>query len=379
MRTRKTNKRILICGGGTAGHVYPAIAIIEEIRASYPEVELLYVGTAKGMESKFIPPLGINFRTIKAKGLTAAKGKLKKLAGTARFIFTNFLGFWSGLKVLLSFKPNIILGMGGYVCTPVLLAAMILRKRFMLHEQNYIPGRLNRFFSKYAQQVFISFEETKNYFPSASTVYSGNPVRKIIREYNNGKQDYQKWNLEKGRFTIVAFGGSLGADKLNHIMIDIYRYFKQSQDLQLVLITGNRFYEYFKQKKDEILDSQSKMILNILPYVEEMDQVYRISDLIISRAGANTIAELLITGIPAILIPYPYAVQNHQYFNAQFLADRGKAILIPEKDLSSDLLIDNIRGLIEHNREHYKQWVSRPARIQKMDSHKVIVESLVNS
>ncbi|MDZ7837151.1 MAG: UDP-N-acetylglucosamine--N-acetylmuramyl-(pentapeptide) pyrophosphoryl-undecaprenol N-acetylglucosamine transferase [Actinomycetota bacterium] len=317
---------------------------------------------------------------MRASGLSASDNYFKKVLVITRFLVSTFIGFFASLRVLMEFKPHIILGMGGYVCAPVLLAAMVLRKRFMLHEQNYIPGRLNRFFSRYARKVFISFRDTKKYFPSSSsTVYSGNPVRKMIRNCGRIEENYSKWGLREGRFTIIAFGGSLGAGKLNSIIMDLYNYFKDYDDLQILLITGKRFYEDFGKVREKSAKNGHKIVLSILPYIQQMDQIYRIADLVISRAGANTIAELITTGIPAILIPYPYAVENHQYFNAKFMADNGKAILITEKELSSDLLIDNIRGLIEHNKQNYNQLLSRRMNIDRIDSHKVIAEGLVGS
>ncbi|MGM0365763.1 MAG: undecaprenyldiphospho-muramoylpentapeptide beta-N-acetylglucosaminyltransferase [Actinomycetota bacterium] len=372
-------KKILICGGGTAGHVYPAMALIEEIKRSSPRVSVLFVGTKKGMENKFIPLMGIRFEAIRAAGLSAADNIFEKVKVYGRFVFFLAGGFFTSIKLILGFKPDVILGMGGYVCGPVLLAAVFLRKNFMLHEQNYIPGRLNRFFSRFAKKVFISFEGTRNYLKTKRVVYSGNPVRASVREFKNEKKDYSRWGLARDRFTVVAFGGSLGAGKLNDIMVDIYSHFRDNEKLQILLITGNRFYRQFEQIKNKAAKDEDKIILQVIPYTQHMAQIYRVADLIISRAGANTIAELAITDIPAILIPYPYAIDNHQYYNAKYLADNGRAILIQDKDLSSELLIDNICGLIEHNKRNYNNLLSREVRLKKMDSEKIIIENLLGS
>ena len=214
---------IIICGGGTAGHIYPAVAIIENIRQNYPDYRLLFVGTKRGMENKFIPELGVDFNRIKTY---------------LKFLFSLNLGFLKSLAIIIKFKPDIVLGMGGYVCAPVLLAAIFLRKKIALHEQNYIPGRLNMFFSRFSKYFFISFTETKKLLNinSSRVIFSGNPVREIIKKVKYEECEYAKWNLEKGRFTIIAFGGSLGAEKINNTIIDLYKYFRDSREIQILLI-----------------------------------------------------------------------------------------------------------------------------------------------
>ncbi len=373
------NKKIMVCGGGTAGHVYPAIALIEEIKSTQPEVTLLYIGTKKGMENKFIPMMDVRFETIKAAGLTGTDNIFKKVKVYTLFLLNLAGGFFSAAKKILRFKPDLILGMGGYVCGPVLLAAVLLRHKFMLHEQNYIPGRLNKFFSRFAQKTFISFEQTINYLPvgNSRVLFSGNPVRGPVREFKSIPKDYKRWGLEEGRFTLVSFGGSLGAGKLNDIIIDLCSYFKKNSDLQILLITGKRFYKQFEHIKGKIVRDDDNIILKVIPYTQQMEQIYRIADLIISRAGANTIAELAMTDVPAILIPYPYAIANHQYYNAKYLADNGRAILIQDKDLSSDLLIDNIKGLMD--KENYNNLLNRKTRMNKIESEKLITRHLIGS
>ncbi len=375
------HKRILICGGGTAGHVYPAMAVIEEIKRNHPQVLLLYVGTQKGMENKLIPPMGIPFEAIRASGLSVADNILYKCWVYMRFCANLLGGFLMAAKIILRFKPDVVLGMGGYVCGPVLVAAMLLRKKFMLHEQNYIPGRLNRFFSKFARKVFISFEQTREYLPAQQKkiVWTGNPVRDTVRKFEKEKKDYHRWHLKPGRFTIIAFGGSLGAGKLNNMILDLYAYFRKNDKLQIMIITGKRFYRQFKLAAEKITKDDHRILLSMIPYTQQMARIYRIADLIISRAGANTIAELALTDVPAILIPYPYAVGNHQYFNAKFLADHGRAILIQDKDLSSELLIDNISGLIEHNKKNCHNLLNKKVRLKKVDSAKLITENMIGS
>ena len=379
------SKRILICGGGTAGHVYPAVAIIENIKSYCPNCKLLFAGTKSGMENEYITGLGVNFEEIKACGLSINYNLFKKVLNYLRFLFLLILGFIKSLKIIKRFKPDIILGMGGYVCGPVLLAAALLRKEYAIHEQNYIPGRLNSFFSKFAKYIFISFKETEKFFSSKNgkIIFTGNPVRKIIKDMKAKSPDYRKWGLEEKRFSIVAFGGSLGAEKINNTILRLGSYFKNNADIQILLICGARFYSELKHKMDYINNEndehKDKLILKIFPYIDQMDDIYRIADIIISRAGANTIAELVVSNIPAILIPYPKAVANHQFYNASFLASSGKAMLILDKDLSANILVEKIKELMDDGKKKYKEMKEKEIEVQEIDSAKYISRLLIRS
>ncbi|MCL5772112.1 MAG: undecaprenyldiphospho-muramoylpentapeptide beta-N-acetylglucosaminyltransferase [Actinobacteria bacterium] len=370
-------KRILICGGGTAGHIYPAMSIIEEILDNHKNCNILYVGTEKGMERDIITSLNINFMVIKAAGLIQKGSLFKKIINYFKFIFNLISGFLKSIKILIFFKPDIILGMGGYVCAPVLLSAIFLRKKFALHEQNYIPGRLNKFFSKFCTYFFLSFKETANYLkiPESKIIYSGNPVRKIIREAFSKMKNYKKYGLDDGKFTVTAFGGSLGANKINNTFISLYEIFKDREDMQFLLISGSRFYENLKKENEKINNLKSS--LKIFPYVNEMDEIYNITDLIISRSGANTVAEIAYCNIPAILIPYPFAINNHQYFNATFLEKNGKAIIINDNDLNSSKLAEIIFNLERENKKFYNELKYKKINDNFVNGHKIITKYLV--
>ncbi len=373
------NMGIIICGGGTAGHIYPAVAIIENIRQNYPDYRLLFVGTKRGMENKFILDIGVDFTTVKSSGLNINRAWFNRIKTYLKFLFSLNLGFLKSLAIIIRFKPDIILGMGGYVCAPVLLAAIFLRKKIALHEQNYIPGRLNMFFSRFSKYFFISFNETKKLLniDSSRVIFSGNPVREIIRKVKYEECEYAKWNLEKGRFTIIAFGGSLGAEKINNTIIDLYKYFKDSREIQILLICGVRYYDELNKMLKNITRNEDNIIFKIYPYINEMNKIYRIADLVISRAGANTVAELIISNIPAILIPYPKAVDNHQYYNAKFLADSGKAILILDKDLNKNILAQNIEGFLGDGRKEFAEIKKIKIRNCRTDSAEIITSKLV--
>lgn len=252
-----------------------------------------------------------------------------------------------------------------------------LRKRFVLHEQNYIPGRLNKFFSKFCLLVFISFKETGQFLniPAKKIVFSGNPVRKIIREASNKKPDYAKYGLVEGKFTITAFGGSLGADKINNSFIELSERLRNREDLQFLLISGNRFYDNLKRKNINILTKNFS--LRVFPYIDAMDEVYNLTDLLISRSGANTIAEIASCNIPAILIPYPGAINNHQYFNAFFLEKNGKAVILKDENLDGESLNSMLADLEKENKKLYNRLKHKQIDFDFLNGYKTLTKFLV--
>jgi len=300
-----------------------------------------------------------------------------------KFLFLLVQGFIKSVKIIIRFKPDIILGMGGYVCGPVLMAAILLKRDYAIHEQNYIPGRLNNFFSRFAKYIFTSFEETEKFFnlKKGKIIFTGDPVREVIRNLRAKKPDYKKFGLSEGRFSVVAFGGSLGAEKINNTVIELCNYFRKNKEIQVLLICGTRFYNKLKSKMSYTTEDVKKdgLIFRVFPYIDEMDEIYRIADIVISRAGANTVAELIVSNIPAILIPYPGAVSNHQYYNANFLADSGKAFLILDKDLNANILADKITGLMKDNRKKYKEMKEMEIRVKKTNGAKIISRVLAGA
>jgi UDP-N-acetylglucosamine--N-acetylmuramyl-(pentapeptide) pyrophosphoryl-undecaprenol N-acetylglucosamine transferase len=267
--------------------------------------------------------------------------------------------------MIIRFKPDFILGMGGYVCGPVLLAAVFLNKKYVLHEQNLIPGRLNKVFSKFSTYIFISFEETKKYFDGKlkKIIFSGNPVRESIKNSRYQIHDYKKWGLGSNRFTIVAFGGSLGADKINNAVMDLYDYFRFNNNIQILLICGLRYFEDANKKITDTFKIGDALIFKIFPYINEMNEIYAIADLIISRAGAITIAELIATNIPAILIPYPKAIENHQFYNANFLVKNNKAVMILDKDLN--------------NKEKYNSIKEKRLEFRELNGEEIVADTIL--
>jgi UDP-N-acetylglucosamine--N-acetylmuramyl-(pentapeptide) pyrophosphoryl-undecaprenol N-acetylglucosamine transferase len=373
-----TEKNILITGGGTGGHLYPAVAVIEEIRKKYPGTTIIFIGSRKGSGKRLIEAMGIKFYTVRARGLAGSSNRLRKILVYIMFFLDLIPGFFKSLFILRKNNIQMVLGMGGYICAPVLLAAIASGTRFALHEQNFIPGRLNKLFSGRARYFFTSFKDTKKYLKQGSgeKIFSGNPVRKSIKEIKKIKPDYKKWGLSKERFTITAFGGSQGAMRLNEYILELGKLKVQGKGIQVLLITGARFYESISEKIRGMYPNND-MAVKIFSYIDEIEEVYRITDLIIARAGANTVFEITATGIPSILIPYPFAIDDHQTYNARYLEQHGRAVLIKEKDLKPGLLEKKIKVLLKDGMKIYNRMRDSETLITSMDSAGIISEKLM--
>ncbi len=372
-------KKIIFTAGGTGGHLYPAISIVEYIGKNHPETELFFIGTKRRLDRSLIPGLGIKHRLIESYGLAAGRNLFKKFLIYSRFVFFLVPGFFKSLVIILKFRPDIIMGMGGYVCAPVFLAGILLGKKIALHEQNYIPGRLNSYFSRYAKFIFISFEDTQKYFkvPLDRIIYSGNPVRRSVLEFRKKIPDFKKWELKKGRFTIVAFGGSQGAAKINRAVLGLHGLFSGNDKIQILLICGKRYYSQFKEDKGSMPESDNEPVFRIIPFTSLMQEVYRIADIIISRAGANTVFELLAANIPGILVPYPEAIGNHQFYNASYLAGIGKAIVLDEEKLDSKKLKEIIKSLLSNDKKKYFKLKNKKIKAGRINSAELITSVLM--
>jgi len=373
-----TDKRILITGGGTGGHLYPAMAVIEDLRKCYPHASIFFIGSRKGAGRRLITEMGIEFYTVRARGLASQGNLIKKAKGYIMFLADLIPGFFRSLSILRSKKIDMVLGMGGYICAPVLLAAMTLGTRFALHEQNMIPGRLNRLFSTDAKYFFTSFKDTRKYLKGKkkNAVFSGNPVRERVRNAAALVPDYRSWGLSDKKFTVTAFGGSLGARKINESIIELGKCRELAGKVQVLLITGERFYSDVERqiKKSR---GQGNIVIKVFPYIDNIEEVYRITDLVICRAGANTIFETAAAGIPSILVPYPFAVDDHQSYNARYMEKQGISVLIEEKELKPGMLADTIIELLKSGGKIYSRMKDAGLKYTSIDSAGIISEKLM--
>ena len=327
--------RVIISGGGTAGHINPALATAGRLAREHG-AEILFIGTKKGLESKLVPEAGWDIRYIEVAGL------IRRLTPKNFLVIKQFLTAISCCKkIIKEYKPDVVIGTGGYVCAPVLLAAHALKIPTLIHEQNVIPGVTVKLTAKTADSVCVSFPETTNYIKPAyakKCVLTGNPIREEMLSVNK-EESRRKLGLDERPF-IVAFGGSLGAEQLNRAAITLI-HSNLSDKFQFLLGTGQRFYE---SVKEAVINHDTS--IRIVPYIDNMDIVMAAADLVIGRAGALTVSELCALGKPSILVPSPNVAHDHQTYNAKSVENAGGAKLIADSELNGERLLAIIKELL---------------------------------
>ena len=371
------DKNILITGGGTGGHLYPAVAVIEHLRKNRPEISITFIGPRRGAGKNLISGIGVEFYSVRARGLVNGGNVFTRATGYLLFLAELIPGFLRALSILRKKRICTVLGMGGYICAPVLLAAMARKTPFALHEQNYIPGRLNRLFSGKARYVFTSFRDSEKFLDgkAGNIVYTGNPVRESIKRSGELSPDYKKWDLSEKRFTVTAFGGSLGARRINETVLGLGKVMGKESGIQVLLISGARFYDSIGSTRFNI--ENDSIPIRVFPYIHRMEEVYRITDLIVARAGANTVFETAAAGIPSILIPYPSAVDDHQRYNARYLEQQGISVMIDENELTPAFLAEKINILLQEDRKIYNRMKKKAWAIPSADSAGIISGKLL--
>lgn len=335
--------KVIITGGGTGGHIYPALSIARRIKDTHECAEILYVGTEHGLEAKLVPKEGFNFKSVRVKGFS------RKLSmDTLYSIKELMLGMNDARKVIKEFAPDVVIGTGGYVCGPVVFLAAIKGIPTLIHEQNAFPGVTNKILSKVVDRVAGSFEESIERFNNLEKVkITGNPVRQDLFNIDN-EMAYKELGINKDHPFILCFGGSGGQKSLNDSMIKFIAENAKNKNIQILHITGERFFEKFvKELEDMGIDNLEKNI-KVVPYFYEMPKALNITDLTITSGGAITIAELTAVGVPSIIVPKAYTAENHQEYNAKALQDKGASIMIKEKDLNYEVLSKNIHELLDN-------------------------------
>lgn len=343
--------RVIISAGGTGGHIYPALAIINKIKELEPNSEFLYIGTHNRMEKDIIPKYNIPFETIEIYGINRKN------------IFKNFKTlkcFYNSIKkckrLIKEFKPDVVIGVGGYVTGAVIYSAKKLGYPTFIHEQNSIPGKANLFLSKYADKIGVSFKSTIKEFPEYKTVYTGNPCSEdAIKKEIVPKS---KYGLTNKKLVLIVMG-SLGSEKITDMMKKTINLFS-TKTYEVIFVTGNGSYDEFENIK------LSKNV-KVVPYIENLSGFMKNVDVIVSRAGASTLSEIIALQIPSILIPSPYVPNNHQYKNAIDLVEKNAALLIEEKNLSGKLLVEKIDELI-NNETLYKNMKENLEKLSITDS-----------
>lgn len=331
--------RVVVSAGGTGGHIYPAIAIINKIKQEEPNSEFLYIGSSDRMEKDLIPELGINYKEITVSGLKR-KITLKNVSALYQFLRARS----KCKKIIKEFDPDIVIGMGGYVTSPVVWAGKKLGKKTFIHEQNSVVGLSNKYLTRYADKIGVSFSSTLNYFPKKKAVLTGNPCsEKALSMKKAKKEDYK---LDKNKKLVLIVMGSLGSRTVNDKIISFIDEFK-NKDYEVMFVTGNTYYEKVKGIK-------TPENVKIVPFIYEMPSLMKVTDLMVSRAGASTMSEILVLNVPTIFIPSPYVTNNHQYKNAMDLVNKNAALMLEEKDLDGTKLISLIDDTLNNKEEYNK-------------------------
>lgn len=334
--------RAIITGGGTGGHIYPALAIARGLKDRVPDMELLYVGTKGGLEADIVPKSGLSFSTISVEGFSRPFSH-KTLVSVLRAIG----GVKQASSLVHEFKPDVVVGTGGYVCGPVVLSAALAGIPTAIHEQNSVPGLTNRILARFVTRICATFEDSLRYFPDKNKVsLTGLPVRPEVLAARR-EPALKFLGLDRDKITVVVTGGSQGAKSINRAMVPVMEKLAVNPKIQFVHITGTAGFEETRNLlKTRGLEVNRKGDIFLVPYLYEMQHALAAADIIVGRAGASFLSEVLVHGIPAVLVPFPYAAANHQEYNARSLERRGAAKVVLDSELDSGKLLEILEILI---------------------------------
>lgn len=339
--------KVILSGGGTGGHIYPALTIADHIKKVCPQADICFVGTKQGLEKDIVPRYGYNLKFIEVAGF-----KRSLSFDTLRSIGKLFSGMLDAYRIIKTEKPDLVIGTGGYVCGPIVFMAALHNIPCCIQEQNAMPGVTNKILSRYVRKVFLGYKEAEKYFcKKAELIYTGNPIRSEILEHKK-QNAIISLGLDPNKKTILVSGGSRGALSINQAMLDVEITLSGRHDVQVLHATGDANYEKYMKE----ITKRGGVAENIIirPYLHDMPLALAAADLAVFRAGAIGLAELSAKGVPAILIPYPYATANHQEFNARAVKAAGAAEVVLDKELNSEVILELIEHLLLHGNELQK-------------------------
>jgi len=356
--------KVLIAGGGTGGHLYPGIALAEEVVTRHHANQVVFVGTERGLEARVVPAAGYKLETIRAQGL-----KGKGLVGLLKGLFALPMAFVESIRILQRHKPDVVVGVGGYSSGPVVLAAALLGIPTAVQEQNALPGLTNKLLGRVVRVVFTAFEEARPFFPSRKVQLVGNPIRRKLME------NFLRSRMVHDKFSLLVFGGSLGARGINQRMIDALDHLQDLKDqLHIVHQTGKNDLETVRKGyADKGFEAQAQVV----EFIEDMSSAYARAELVVCRAGATTLSELTVAKKASILIPFPFATDNHQEVNAQSLVQAGAALMFRESELTGEQLAREIRRLKEEP-EKRRQMEKKAGLLGRPEAAKELADVLVD-
>ncbi|MBA4601161.1 undecaprenyldiphospho-muramoylpentapeptide beta-N-acetylglucosaminyltransferase [Thermoactinomyces mirandus] len=361
-------KRILLSGGGTGGHIYPALAIARAVRKRFPDVEIAYIGTENGLESRIVPKEGnIRFYTVEIQGF-----KRSVSWENVRTIRKFLQAVRKSKQYLREFKPNVVVGTGGYVSGPAVYAAHQMGIPTLIHEQNVVLGLTTKFLSRFVDVIAISLEESQKYLSRANRiVFTGNPrATEVVQA--NAVLGRKSLGIKDSHKPIILFcGGSRGARVINEAVLQMIPEMKKMPEVHFVYVTGEVHYEKIRSQiqADEIPN------LEVKPFIYNMPDVLSATYLLVGRAGASTLAELTALGLPSILIPSPYVTNNHQEANARWLEEQGASKMLLESECNAENLWREVKRLIENKEEHHAM-SEAASRLGRPHAAEVLVDEL---
>jgi UDP-N-acetylglucosamine--N-acetylmuramyl-(pentapeptide) pyrophosphoryl-undecaprenol N-acetylglucosamine transferase len=355
--------KFILSGGGTGGHIYPAIAIANELKLRFPDADFLFVGAKDKMEMQKVPQAGYTI-----KGLWIAGLQRKITMQNMMFPFKLISSLWTSRKIIKEFKPDVVIGTGGFASGPLLQMANNLNIPTVIQEQNSYPGITNKLLSKKANSICVAYENLDRFFPKEKIVITGNPVRQDLLEINSKRKEAIKhYNLDPNKKTLLVLGGSLGARRLNRLIEkEIYNII--SKDIQIIWQCGKLYYHDYNHFTD-------RKIVQVVSFIDRMDLVYAASDFIISRAGASSVSELCLVGKPVIFIPSPNVSEDHQTKNARAILDKKGALLIKENEL--DATFEPIFSNLVFNEDLQKELSENIKKLARPNATKDIVEEII--
>lgn len=329
--------RFVLTGGGTGGHAYPAISIGEALRAEYPDCELLFIGTRDSIEERLAITAGMRFTAIAGRKLKKAMsvGTVLAMASLAR-------GIVEASSVLRGFRPDVVIGTGGYASAAVVLAHALRGGKSIIHEADAIPGRTNRWLSRFAVKVCVASEDSLKFLPPGKTVVTGLAIRSELLSLPKREKARKALGLDANAFTILVFGGSQGARKLNEVVAESIAGLKELP-VQILHQTGQKNYDEALARAESIGWDRYQ----VRGYLDDMRSAYAAADLVVCRSGFGSISEITAVGLPSILVPYPYSYADHQTKNAEFVARSGGALMISDSDFSAEFLVKMVKRFIE--------------------------------
>jgi len=330
--------KFLISGGGTGGHIFPAISIANALRKLQPDCEILFIGANGRLEMQKVPQANYEIVGLDVKGF-----ERKQIWKNFSVVLTFLKSYFKAKKIVKNFAPDVAIGVGGYVSGAAMRAASALKVPVLLQEQNSFAGVTNKFLAKRAAKICVAYNGMEKFFPKEKIIFTGNPVRELKIESGKLKIAYEHFGLDENKKTLLIIGGSLGAKTINDSVLQNLLSFKNLTSLQVLWQTG----KVYAAEIDKIMKNNSQLSIFNFQFIERMDYAYAIADLVISRAGASSISELCLLEKPSILVPSPNVAENHQFHNANALATKNAAILIEDKYAVENLVNEAINTIFD--------------------------------